>query len=73
MGFLDYFQSVSTWTADEVREFLNSKKPEAYNLVDVRQSKEYESEHLPGARLIPISELPSRLDELDPTIPTIAY
>jgi sulfur-carrier protein adenylyltransferase/sulfurtransferase len=73
MSVLDYFKSVSTWPAEKVRGFLNEKTPEEYNLVDVRQPKEYEQGHLPGAHLIPVGELPNRLAELDPAKPTIVY
>jgi rhodanese-related sulfurtransferase len=60
-------------TADEVRSFLDRHDPEEYNLVDVRQPGEYEEEHLPGAKLIPVGELEERLGELDPDKPTVAY
>ena len=73
MGVLDYFKPVSTWPADKVREFLGEKRPQEYNFVDVRQPEEYERGHLPGARLIPLGELESRLKELDPNKLTIAY
>ena len=73
MGVLDYFKAVSTWSAEKIREFLNQKSQEEYNLVDVRQPKEYEQGHLPGAQLIPVGELPNRLAELDPNKPTIVY
>jgi len=73
MGVLDYFRPVSTLSAEKIRALLNEKKAGEYNLVDVRQPQEYESAHLPGARLIPVGELESRLKELDPHKPTIAY
>lgn len=73
MGILDYFRSGSNWSVEKVKEFLKENNPGDYNLVDVRQPKEYEAEHIPGAKLIPIKELPDRLDELDPAKPTIAY
>lgn len=73
MGVMDYFKSVPAWSADEVKKFLEDKDPGEYNLVDVRLPWEYKEGHLPGARLIPIAELPNRLDELDPSKPTIAY
>lgn len=73
MSVFDYFKPVSTWSAEKVKEFLQQKKPEDFNLVDVRQSKEYEQGHLPGAQLIPLGELPNRLGELDPNKPTIIY
>lgn len=60
-------------TADEVREFMKDRNPDDYNLVDVRQLKEYERGHLPGARLIPVGELAERAGELSPDKPTIAY
>jgi len=73
MSILDYFKPVSTWPAQKVREFLSQESQEEYNLVDVREPKEYEQGHLPGAQLIPVGELPNRLAELDPTKPTIVY
>ena len=73
MGLFDYFKPVSTWTAEEVRDFLRGKSAESYNLIDVRQPGEYESGHLPGARLIPLAELKDRLGELDRSKPTVTY
>ena len=73
MGLFDYFRPVSTWTAKQVRVFLAERSADSYNLVDVRQPGEYESGHIPGARLIPVAELGDRLQELDRDKPTIAY
>ena len=73
MGILDYFKPVSTWSAEKIREFLDEKSPQEYNLVDVRTPQEYEKGHLPGARLIPVGELENRWRELDPNKITIAY
>ena len=73
MSIVDYFKPVSTWPADKVRQFLDRESRGNYTLVDVRQPKEYEQGHLPGARLIPLGELPKRLSELDPSKPTIVY
>jgi len=73
MGVLDYFKSVPSMTAEEVRQFITEKHPDAYNLVDVRQPGEYEIDHIPGANLIPMAELKDRLGEIDPEKPTIVY
>lgn len=73
MGVMDYFKSVPTKTAEEVRRFLADKNPDEYNLVDVRQPGEYERDHIPGANLIPMAELKARLEEIDPEKPTITY
>ncbi len=73
MRILDYFKRVSTWPPDVVRQFLNGKREDEYNLVDVRTPEEYQEGHLPGARLIPVNELADRLSEIDPAKPTIVY
>ncbi len=73
MGLFDYFKPVSAIDAGEVRVFLRDRPEGSFNLVDVRQPEEYESGHLPGARLIPVAELESRAGELDRSRPTITY
>jgi adenylyltransferase/sulfurtransferase len=40
---------------------------EQFELLDVREAHEYAIVRIPGARLFPLSELPSRLHELDST------
>lgn len=42
-------------------------------IVDVRTQQEYDGGHIPGARLIPLDELPNRLDEIptDQTVVTV--
>jgi rhodanese-related sulfurtransferase len=38
-------------------------------LIDVRQPDEYEEAHVPGAKLIPLGDLPDRLDEIPTDAP----
>ena len=45
----------------------------APELVDVREVGEWEIARIPGARLIPLGELPGRLAELDPRRPIVTY
>ena len=74
MGIMDFFASVPTIAVAEARRLLAA--PDAagrYNLVDVRQPKEYAAQHLPGAQLLPLGELKDRLAELDSAKPTITY
>lgn len=73
METTSYFRPVPEKPAEEVRTFLKERTADEYNLIDVRQPGEYEKGHIPGATLIPLGELPSRLTELDPSKPTIAY
>jgi rhodanese-related sulfurtransferase len=42
-------------------------------LIDVRQPWEYAQDHIPGARHVPVGELGSRLDELDPDKMPVFY
>ena len=48
----------------ELKELLDSGSP--VYLLDVRNPDEYAYCHLPGSHLIPLPELPHRLDEVDP-------
>jgi sulfur-carrier protein adenylyltransferase/sulfurtransferase len=68
-----FIKDVPSWTPGRIREFLGGKDHTEYNLIDVRQQAEYEQGHLPGARLIPLGELLSRINEIDRTKPTIVY
>ena len=40
-------------------------------LIDVREPHEYDFARIPGAKLIPLGQLMSRLDEIDPTRETV--
>jgi len=73
MGIVDYFKPILSMTAEEAREFMRGKNPDGYNLIDVRQPKEYERGHLAGAVLIPVGELHKRMNEIDAAKPTITY
>jgi sulfur-carrier protein adenylyltransferase/sulfurtransferase len=67
------FQKAPEMRAEAVKELMKQKRPDEYNLIDVRQPGEYEQGHIPGAKLIPITELASRMGELDPSKSTILY
>lgn len=49
---------------DEVVQRLAQK--EAIVILDVREQDEWESGHIPDAKHIPLMELPTRLEELNP-------
>ncbi|MBA4393313.1 MAG: hypothetical protein C0407_07150 [Desulfobacca sp.] len=67
------FSSVPSLEAEEVRNYITRHLEGTYDLIDVRQPGEYEKAHLPGARLIPLSDLANSLDQLDRGKPTIVY
>jgi len=50
-------------SATEVKEMMDEKDP--FVLVDVREPHEYEICNIPGAKLIPLGEVPKRMHELN--------
>ncbi len=52
---------------------IKEKSTNEYCLLDVRQPVEYEQSHIPGARLIPLAELQSNLNKIQPDRMTIVY
>ena len=73
MKFSDLFTHVKTIDAGEARKWLDERPDGSYTLLDVREPGEYEGGHIPGAVLIPLSELPDRLSEIDAQKPVLAY
>jgi rhodanese-related sulfurtransferase/rubrerythrin len=73
MELASLFRSLPTMTVEQVRTYIDQRDPCQYTLLDVREVNEYEESHLPGAVLIPVGELTSRHQELDPAKPTIVY
>ena len=68
-----FFQKVKSVSPDEVRTIIKEKSTDEYCLLDVRQPGEYEQGHIPGARLVPLAELQSNLDKIQPDRMTIVY
>ena len=49
---------------DELRRYIQEHDEKSFLLVDVRQPGEYESGHIPGARLLPLFEFVQNMDTL---------
>lgn len=73
MKWKQFFTPVKSFNAGEAKSFMNTKPGDAFTLLDVRQPEEYEAGHIPGAKLIPLADLGSRIDELAVGKPTIVY
>jgi len=73
MRWKQFFTPAKSFDAADAKNYMNRTAADAFTLLDVRQPEEYESEHLPGAKLIPLPELSGRLAELDGEKPTIVY
>jgi rubrerythrin/rhodanese-related sulfurtransferase len=50
-----------TLTAEELKILVDTRLEKDYLLIDVRQPSEYERGHIPGAKLMPLAEVESRL------------
>jgi sulfur-carrier protein adenylyltransferase/sulfurtransferase len=70
---LRLFKFVSAIDSEEAKKFMAEHPEGSYILLDVRQPSEYEQEHLPGAKLIPLGQLGDSLAEIDKNKPVIAY
>ena len=73
MRWKQFFTPVKSFNPKEAKDYIDRKTADDYTLLDVRQPAEYESEHIPGATLIPLPDLGSRLTEIDADKPAIVY
>jgi rhodanese-related sulfurtransferase/rubrerythrin len=68
---------VQPWFSDlnssELKKYIFEHEEDDYILLDVRQPKEYAKGHIPGAILIPLGELETRVIELDQGKDIIIY
>jgi rhodanese-related sulfurtransferase/rubrerythrin len=67
------FTPVKSINAGETRTLMAGQAEGAYTLLDVRQPGEYEGEHIPGAKLIPLPDLKDGYSQLDSLKPVIVY
>jgi 3-mercaptopyruvate sulfurtransferase SseA len=73
MRWKQFLTPVKSMNSKQVREFMQQHPAEDVTIIDVRQPEEYQQEHLPGSKLIPLPELPQRITEIDPDKPAIVY
>ena len=67
------FTPVSSMDADAAKDYMTRHREGEYTLLDVRQPGEYEDSHLPGAKLMPLPQLPDTYQALDPDKPTLVH
>ena len=73
MGLRNLFGKAGDVSAADVREKLKEDGANGLQLLDVREPREYERGHLPGAVNIPLSQLAGRLSEVDRDRPVVTY
>jgi hydroxyacylglutathione hydrolase len=82
VGFLEHPMATMAANPERVRrasrmtatEFENRKSAiDGLQLVDIRNPGEFALGSIEGATIIPVGQLPDRLDELDPQAPTVVF
>ncbi|KAF0189572.1 MAG: Rhodanese domain [Desulfobulbaceae bacterium] len=73
MNWKSLFVPGANMSPAEARSFMADQPRDAYQILDVRQPSEYEQGHLPGALLMPVKEVNTRMAELDPEKPLLVY
>lgn len=66
-------RNVTNIYPDELEEFRSKTRERDYLLIDVRQPQEFREGHIPGAQLIPLPEIESRMGELDQDKNLVVY
>ena len=73
MRWKQFFTPIQSIDAGQARQYMAEHPYDAFTILDVRQPNEYNSGHIPGAKLIPLPDLTERLAEIDPRKPAIVY
>jgi len=73
MKWKQFFTPAKSMDAGEARSYMKNNAEGSFTLLDVRQPGEYEQSRIPGAKLIPLPDLPGRVSELDPDKPVLTY
>lgn len=73
MEWTTLFTKTEDISAARAKEYLKTTPQTSVQLVDVRQPKEYQKQHIPGAVLIPLNELKNKINALNPSLPAIVY
>lgn len=73
MKWMQFFTPVSSINWEEALQLVEQEPDGEVIFLDVRQPKEYNHGHLPGAKLMPLGDLDSRSAELDKDKPIVIY
>ena len=73
MNWRQFLTPVKSIDANDAKAYLADKKVDAVTILDVRQPKEYETGHIPGAVLAPLPDLTDHLSRIDQDKPVLVY
>lgn len=66
-------EGIFIFAPDELRQYRDSHREEDYLMIDVRQPEEYEAGHIPGAQLIPLGTLETKIFDLPSSRDLVFY
>jgi rhodanese-related sulfurtransferase/rubrerythrin len=73
MRWRQFLTPVTSLNFEQCKTYLDGTPADDVTILDVRQPNEYQSGHIPGAKLIPLPQLGDRIQELDPQKPVVVY
>jgi rhodanese-related sulfurtransferase/rubrerythrin len=73
MNWKNLFTPGANISPEEAKNFMATHPQDTYQILDVRQPREYEQGHLAGALLVPMKELTTRIGELNRAQPLLVY
>jgi len=73
MNWRQFLTPVTSIDTDQAKSYLADKQVDDVTILDVRQPKEYEAGHIPGAILMPLPELTDHLQRIDRNKPVMVY
>jgi len=73
MKWMQFFTPAESIDFRETKSIIDKSGVDNVTILDVRQPKEYQQSHIPGAALIPLPQLGDRLSEIDPEKPVLVY
>jgi rhodanese-related sulfurtransferase len=73
MNWRQFLTPVKSIDTNQAKSYLADKQVEDVTILDVRQPREYEAGHIPGAVLAPLPELTDSLDRIDKSKPVVVY
>lgn len=73
MKWMQFFRPAASISWEQAISMAKEKGDKNVVFLDVRQPREYEAGHYPGAKLIPLGDLDSRLGDLPKDKPVVVY
>ena len=73
MNWRQFLTPVKSVDANQAKTYLADKKVDEVTILDVRQPKEYEAGHIPGAVLAPLPNLTDHMGRIDRQKPVLVY